>query len=52
MHAGQLRTLDDVLDHYNRAPRATVGKSELHPLGLIRDDLAALEAFLRALSAE
>jgi cytochrome c peroxidase len=50
MHAGQLRTLDDVLDHYNRAPPAVVGRSELHPLGLARSDLDALEAFLRSLS--
>lgn len=51
MHAGQLRTLDAVLEHYNRAPRAVVGKSELHPLGLGRDDLDALEAFLSTLSS-
>jgi cytochrome c peroxidase len=50
MHAGQLRTLDDVLEHYNRAPRAVVGRSELHPLGLGRGDLAALKAFLSSLS--
>jgi cytochrome c peroxidase len=47
MHAGQLRTFDAVLEHYNRAPRAVVGKSELHPLGLGRDDLDALEASSR-----
>jgi cytochrome c peroxidase len=50
MHAGQLRTLDEVLDHYNRAPKAPVGKSELHPLKLGRADLDALEAFLHTLS--
>ena len=50
MHAGQLRTLDEVLDHYNRAPPASVGKSELHALNLGRDDLDALEAFLATLS--
>jgi cytochrome c peroxidase len=48
MHAGQFRTLEDVLDHYNRAPRAVVGRTELHPLGLARDELDALEAFLRS----
>jgi cytochrome c peroxidase len=52
MHAGQLRTLDDVLEHYNSAPRAVVGRSELHPLGLSRDDLDSLAAFLRTLSSE
>ena len=51
MHAGQFRTLDAMLEHYNRAPRAVVGKSELHPLGLGRDDLDALEAFLSSLSS-
>jgi cytochrome c peroxidase len=52
MHAGQLRTLDNVLEHYNSAPRAVVGRSELHPLGLSRDDLDSLAAFLRTLSSE
>jgi hypothetical protein len=46
MHAGQFATLRQVLEHYNRAPAATVGRSELHPLHLGREDLEALRAFL------
>jgi cytochrome c peroxidase len=49
MHAGQIATLADVLDHYNRAPRARVGRTELHPLGFNREQLDALAAFLRTL---
>jgi cytochrome c peroxidase len=50
MHAGQLATLAEVLDHYNRAPAAPAGHSELKPLGLSRGELGQLEAFLRTLS--
>ena len=49
MHNGRFRTLREVLEHYRRAPRAPVGHSELEPLKLTNDQLAALEAFLRAL---
>jgi len=50
MHAGQLATLADVLDHYNHAPAASAGHSELKPLHLKVQELRQLEAFLRALS--
>ena len=50
MHAGQFATLREVLDHYNRAPAAPAGHSELKPLGLSEQELAQLEAFLRSLS--
>jgi cytochrome c peroxidase len=49
MHAGQIQTLADVLDHYNRAPAAPAGHSELAPLSMTAEELAALEAFLRTL---
>lgn len=52
MHAGQFATLDDVLAHYNTAPAAAVGHSELTKLGLTPDELAALVAFLRTLGPE
>jgi cytochrome c peroxidase len=29
MHAGQLATLDQVIEHYARSPAATIGHSEL-----------------------
>lgn len=50
MHAGQLTTLVDVLAHYNRAPAAPAGHSELVPLNLNAGELAQLEAFLGSLS--
>lgn len=50
MHAGQFATLEEVLDHYNRAPKAPSGHSQLKPLGLTRTEIGQLEAFLRTLS--
>ena len=49
MHAGQLTTLDDVLSHYNRAPSAPAGRSELEPLRLTDRELRQIRAFLQAL---
>jgi cytochrome c peroxidase len=50
MHAGQFATLAEVLNHYNTAPAAPKGHSELQPLGLSSAELRQLEAFLRTLS--
>jgi len=50
MHAGQLGSLDDVLAHYNAAPAAPFGKSELRPLHLSPTELSQLESFLKLLS--
>ena len=50
MHAGQFATLREVLHHYNRAPAAPAGHSELKPLNLSEQELGQLEAFLRSLS--
>jgi cytochrome c peroxidase len=50
MHTGEFTTLRDVLTHYNEAPRASVGRTEIHALHLTERDLEALEAFLRTLS--
>lgn len=50
MHAGQLRTIEDVLAHYNRAERAPFGKSELKRLKLEPRELKEIEAYLRTLS--
>lgn len=49
MHAGQILTLEGVVDHYNRAPSAPAGLSELQPLKLTDRGRAALIAFLRTL---
>lgn len=51
MHAGQLATLEEVVDHYSRAPRAPKGTTELHRLSLSRREQAQLVAYLRSLSA-
>ena len=50
MHAGQFATLSEVIDHYNRAPEAPAGHSELEPLRLSTRERGQLEAFLRSLS--
>jgi cytochrome c peroxidase len=49
MHAGQLATLADVIAHYDRAPAAPYGHSELKPLRLSGDERRQLEMFLRTL---
>ncbi len=50
MHAGQFGTLAEVIEHYNRAPKAAAGHSELNPLRLSAREQRQLEAFLRSLS--
>jgi cytochrome c peroxidase len=50
MHAGQFITLGEVLIHYNVAPAAPAGESELEPLGLSQEEMMQIIAFLRALS--
>ena len=51
-HAGQFATLHDLLAHYNEAPAAGFGKSELKPLELSDQQLRDLEAFLQTLDPE
>jgi cytochrome c peroxidase len=51
MHAGQLETLEEVVDHYNRAPAAAIGRTELKPLELTKREQRQLVAFLRALQS-
>lgn len=50
MHAGQFKSLREVLEHYNRAAPGPVGYTELKPLKLSERELGQLEAFLRSLS--
>ena len=50
MHAGQFATLEEVVQHYNRAPRAPVGHSELEMIALTQNEMSQLVAFLRTLS--
>lgn len=49
MHAGQLATLDDVLDHYSQARPAAIGHSELTPLDLTATERNAIKLFLLTL---
>lgn len=49
MHAGQFPTLAAVLAHYNAAPAAPVGQSEIRPLHLTSQEITQLIAFLRTL---
>ena len=50
MHAGQIATLEAVLDHYNRAELALVGHNEAKPLNLRPAELKMLHAFLETLT--
>ena len=49
MHAGQFATLEEVLNHYNTAPEAPAGHSELEPLNLTEQQIAQIIAFLKTL---
>jgi len=51
MHAGQYKTLTDVLKHYADPPSTKVGMSDLLPVELDDNDLAQLEAFLHTLDS-
>ncbi len=50
MHAGQIETLDAVVDHYSRAPASPDGVSEVQPVTLSEHERGALVAFLKTLS--
>lgn len=51
MHNAWYTSLREVLDHYNRAPAAMIGQTELRPLDLDETELKQLEAFLLTLTA-
>ena len=50
MHAGQIATLEDVIAHYDAAPKAPFGHSELKPLRLSGTEQRQLVAFLKTLT--
>jgi cytochrome c peroxidase len=52
MHNGVFATLEEVVEHYNRAPEAELGDTELVPLGLEESEKKDLVSFLRALSSQ
>jgi cytochrome c peroxidase len=49
MHGGQFATLEQVVDHYARAPEPREGHSEAKPLVLSDREKAALVAFLKTI---
>jgi len=51
MHAGQYKTLSDVMKHYADPPSTKVGTSDLLPVKLNKTELAQLEAFLLTLDS-
>lgn len=51
MHAGQYKTLSDVMQHYAEPPGTKVGMSDLLPVELNKTELAQLEAFLLTLDS-
>ena len=51
MDAGQFATLEEVLKHYNTAPEAPIGHSELEPLHLSQKQLEQIIAFLKTLDS-
>ncbi|QMU61795.1 MAG: cytochrome-c peroxidase [Gammaproteobacteria bacterium] len=51
MHAGQLSTLEEVIEHYNQAPLAMIGHNEANPLELSKKERKRLTLFLHSLSA-
>jgi cytochrome c peroxidase len=50
MHAGQFATIEEVLAHYNSAPEAPAGHSELEPRNLSETEIGQIIAFLKTLS--
>lgn len=51
MDAGQFATLEEVLIHYNIAPAAPFGHSELEPLHLTQKQIEQIIAFLKTLDS-
>jgi cytochrome c peroxidase len=52
MHAGQIATIDDVIEHYDRATPAPFGKSELKRLHLTKRQRRQIAAYLGTLGAQ
>jgi cytochrome c peroxidase len=52
MYAGQLKTLKQVIDHYNRAPTSVLGKTQIKPLELTTLEADQLVEFLKTLNSE
>lgn len=50
MHAGQIKTLTEVVEHYRKAPDSSVGQSELRRVKLSEQEIRDIVAFLHTLS--
>jgi len=50
MHGGQIKTLAEVMVHYNEAPTSMLSHNEAKPLELRAVELKQLEAFMKTLS--
>jgi len=50
MHAGQLSSLEEVIEHYNHAPNAELSHTEIKPLKLSRKEKNQLTQFLHSLT--
>ncbi len=50
MHAGQMNSLVEIIDQYDRAPLALVGHNEAKQLDLSRNERKQLEVFLHTLN--
>lgn len=51
MHAGQFKSLQQVLGHYSNAPTSPTGQLEIKPLNLSPVEMQQIEAFLKSLEA-
>jgi cytochrome c peroxidase len=51
MHAGQFKSLQEVLEHYSNAPSSPTGQSEIKPLNLSSVEMQQIQAFLKSLEA-
>jgi len=51
MHGGQMTSLAQVVNHYNKAPSSMLSHNEAKPLGLRAVERSQLEDFLMTLSA-
>jgi cytochrome c peroxidase len=49
MHAGQFASLEEVIDHYSRAPQAPDGESEIRPANFTLKERRQIVAFLHTL---
>ena len=52
MHAGQFRDLDEVMEHYNKAPAPPFGHSMLTRLDLEQEQLDKIVRFMESLDSE